>query len=471
VSPFGWLWIHTDGAVIHSGKVLAGKAFGWLAPRGAHAAGGGAKLLLSHLSLSQLLGVLLAVLALLWQMVLGAFPGLGAQVHSLIHPSAFTPCPAVPPVGGAVGIGYKLGADLRLLTGKPPSAQQIHDGLVGAFTTAGEVVGAFTAAAHGATAPLDPAGVPPAQQVGLTSCCAPPGGTTPAGSSDTTAVVAARATLAAGFTGADAMTAMEVAGAESGYVATAANPGSTARGLYQIMLSAHPGLLPGSSWSDPYANARAAKTVHDNARGWTPWATYTNGAYLQWQTAAAQALAKAQGQYGPFLPVSAPTVPAATCTPGRPITTNGPIVFPLQNPAVAVGVSQWTEDQGVDVATIGHAAGAQAVLVAVASGTIVREGIAGFGPAAPSLLIDSGPLIGRTVYYGHALPALVPVGAHVVAGQPIAEVGAGIVGNSSGPHLEIGISVVGSQSVPPDHATSSEMLRLLLSALPGQPTV
>jgi len=90
-------------------------------------------------------------------------------------------------------------------------------------------------------------------------------------------------------------------------------------------------------------------------------------------------------------------------------------------------------DQGVDYPAPGGTP-----LYAMGSGTIIQEGIGGFGPNAPVLQITSGPLAGKTVYYGHAGPDLVPVGAQVVQGQQISSVGSGIVGISTGPHLEIG---------------------------------
>ena len=129
-------------------------------------------------------------------------------------------------------------------------------------------------------------------------------------------------------------------------------------------------------------------------------------------------------------------------------SSGGGFTFPLPKGA-ASPPGTWSLDQGVDIAAPGDTPE-----LAVCSGTIVLHGIGGFGPWAPVLHCD-GSIGGYSyVYYGHAGPAnQLPVGSRVSAGQVMSSIGPGIVGISSGPHVEIGFadssgSPIGTGSAP-----------------------
>jgi peptidoglycan hydrolase CwlO-like protein len=151
---------------------------------------------------------------------------------------------------------------------------------------------------------------------------------------------------------------------------------------------------------------------------------------------------------------------ASAPSPGSGQVSAGGFMFPLPKSAAAPP-SEWSPDQGVDISAPGNTPE-----YAVCSGTIVLHGIGGFGPWAPVLHCD-GSLDGYSyVYYGHAGPLYqLPIGTHVGTGQVMSSIGPGIVGLSSGPHLEIGFA--DSSGSPIGDQTAGTMLSLLHAAYGG----
>jgi murein DD-endopeptidase MepM/ murein hydrolase activator NlpD len=167
---------------------------------------------------------------------------------------------------------------------------------------------------------------------------------------------------------------------------------------------------------------------------------------------AAQAAQSAAGQAG--------TGSSSSSVSSGGVASSGGFTFPLPKGSASPPGS-WSLDQGVDISAAGGTPE-----YAVCSGTIVLHGIGGFGAWAPVLHCD-GSLGGYSyVYYGHAGPAnQLPVGTHVGAGQVISEVGPGIVGISTGPHLEIGFS--DSSGSPVGAQSAGTMMSLLQGAYGG----
>jgi hypothetical protein len=99
-------------------------------------------------------------------------------------------------------------------------------------------------------------------------------------------------------------------------------------------------------------------------------------------------------------------------------------------------------DDGLDIETAPDGAAVYSITPGVV--TAVASDPAGFGPNYPVVLVSSGPLAGRSIYYGHVAASLVHVGQHVGAGQPIAVMGhTGDAASLGHGHIEIGFSSAG----------------------------
>ena len=203
-----------------------------------------------------------------------------------------------------------------------------------------------------------------------------------------------------------------------------------------------------NSASSPQEAATMFETTYELCSGYVAYMVVIPGSLCNdpaRRTYAVQAYAAAGGQSGAAVPVSLSSAGGTCCPTGSPSSTGSGQLVSLPLPANEMLPGSWSYDAGIDIP-----APAGTPEYAVGPGVIVKEGLAGFGPNAPVLKVTGGPLAGKSFYYGHAGPDTVPVGAQVQAGQQISEVGAGIVGISTGPHIEFGLyPAAGGAAVAP----------------------
>ncbi len=113
----------------------------------------------------------------------------------------------------------------------------------------------------------------------------------------------------AGFSGSALSTILAISQAESGFntVARGVNTdGSVDRGLYQINNRYHPEVSDSCAY-DPVCSSQAAFRISNSGRSFTPWSTYTSGAYRQY-------LIGGSGTVGAVRSAAANTYPRGQCT-------------------------------------------------------------------------------------------------------------------------------------------------------------
>jgi hypothetical protein len=154
------------------------------------------------------------------------------------------------------------------------------------------------------------------------------------------------------WTGRDLQIAVAVAAAESGHRdITGPTVGrGTMRGRWQINDGAHPDLVASGDWRNPADNARMAHTVWKDAGGWSPWTTYTSGAYLSHMDEAAHSVGGS---------VASPAVAAVAVARIVPAGASGAVPGPpeqpslKQTPETSTPAPDCTTSGGVGGVTIG----------------------------------------------------------------------------------------------------------------------